>query len=417
MTNSEKPVIIGAGLAGIGLMKRFKNARCYEQKHYPLGHAASFEFDEVHLDQGAHICHSDNEKWLKQLNLEQSNHINASNVQNLDDGKMFGYPVQNNLGQVPKEVRTAAYQEITSQKWSEKNSDDMTYEDWCTQSYGTTLTQKYYDRFTKKYWRSNMSELGIDWLGGRLIPIDIKNVEKGLTGRPRDQSVFKTYYYPQKGGFANLFSKILDKDLIKRVRYNHRVNKINTNKKLIEFDNGAKVHYTSLFSTMPLTEFVAKDSEAPRFIKDCARQLRYTKLFTLGVKYEKLGRTLYPDWFYVYDNDIDISRVFNINSVTASKLEYQYFQCETFRRDDEEHIEDDTLHSMLAGVERIFNEEPVSYKLVRSDYAYIVPTIDTPKLRDTILKYYESVGVLHHGLYGKWRYIWSDAAFMDGRDG
>ena len=407
-------IILGAGLAGLGLIAKLPDAVCYERENQPLGHARSYSFGEIHYDQGAHICHSKNAAWLGKLNIENAKSITNAKVRNFDNGVFFDYPVQNNLKQIEKHLADKAITEIRELSLAAIEKEPSNYLDWCNLSYGLTLTDKYYRRFTKKYWRSEMEDLGTYWMGGRLIPVDLPNIEAGYLGNSADQSVFKSYYYPKGGGFENLFEKLLDGKNTDQIIFCHDVVSVSTNEKIIYFANGLRVKYETLYSTIPLIAFVDSDKDAPQLIKEKRKNLYHTSLFVLVVKYTKGTINDAPDWFYIYDEDIDISRVFNISSVSNYSGPDTYMQCETFRRNDEEYIESDVLAAMLEGASKVFQAQPVEYTFRKIEFAYVVPTRDTPEITKEILDYYRQHNIHFRGLYGKWNYVWSDAAYFDG---
>lgn len=90
-------IVLGAGLSGLGLLNKRKGAYCFEKNLYPFGHAISHKIFDIYFDEGAHICHSKNENWLKKLNLNNCVKHTKANVQNYHNGMWFGYPIQNNL--------------------------------------------------------------------------------------------------------------------------------------------------------------------------------------------------------------------------------------------------------------------------------------------------------------------------------
>lgn len=411
--NIFKEIILGAGLAGLGLKERFPGAVCFEREDKPLGHARSYPFDDIFYDQGAHICHSKNVDWLEKLNIEDAKFIKNATVKNYDNGVFFDYPVQNNLYQIDKNLASKALNEIRQLSVRAGSELPLNYLEWCQKSYGQTLTENYYNRFTRKYWRSDMKELGIYWLGGRLMPVDLRNIEAGYIGKSRDQSVFKSYYYPKKGGFEDLFSKLASKKTVQEINFACEAKEIYSSDRSIKFQNGLCVSYDTLYSTIPLVEFIKRDKDAHPLIKKRAQELLHTSLFLMVAKYKTEDLNDLPDWFYVYDEDIDISRVFNLSTVSDYSGKYTYLQYETFRRSDEDYQKKCVFKNMKEGAKRILSTTPINSTFKKIDYAYVVPTLPTPEIVMELISYYRKRGVHFHGLYGKWNYVWSDSAYYD----
>lgn len=406
-------IVLGAGLSGLGLLHKHKGARCFEKNLYPFGHASSHKIFDEYFDEGAHICHSKNENWLKKLDLKKCVKHTKANVKNYHNGKWFGYPIQNNLYFLSSEVQVKILKEIYNNSIRSKHIELNNYYEWCINTYGITLTKDYYELFTRKYWRSEMSELGVNWLGGRLIPLNFNNVLSGLCNSSYDQSVFKEYYYPKEGGFQDLFKNILSQDISERISYGNSCNEINHVKKILCTKNEV-IPYSKLFNTIPLKKFVNLCRDVPDYVRQASEKLKYNKLFTLAVKFNHIPEEI-PDWFYVYDEDIDISRVFNNTKVSQRRSNYLYLQCETFRRNDEEYDVEKIKCNMIKGIEKIIGYKSIDSELLFSEYSYVVPTLDTANLVKIIKNYFNEYSISHHGLYGNWEYMWSDEAFLNGR--
>ena len=205
--NNVDIIIIGGGLSGIGAYNAVGGQKKFliEKDQELLGHAKSHLFEGQMFDEGAHICHSKNLAWLKLLNLKDVIKRERSIVKNYSKGKWLGYPVQNSLSDLETEDKELAYQQIIERlKQPQQEFED--YGDWCEKTYGSFLTTKYYDVFTKKYWRTKMSDMGTDWLNGRLLPVNREAVESGYDGRFKNQAVFSSFLYPSHGGFSKLFT-------------------------------------------------------------------------------------------------------------------------------------------------------------------------------------------------------------------
>ena len=63
--SARNVIVLGAGLAGLGFARHCPGCRVFEAEAAPGGHARSHEFAGAWFDQGAHICHSQDEAWLE----------------------------------------------------------------------------------------------------------------------------------------------------------------------------------------------------------------------------------------------------------------------------------------------------------------------------------------------------------------
>ena len=92
---------------------------------------------KIFFDQGAHICHSKDEKWRQLIGFENLNEFTSSDVSNLKNGRWIGYPVQNNLKDIDE--RDIAFKEIKDCLQVKPRTDN--YENWCFDVYGKHLTE------------------------------------------------------------------------------------------------------------------------------------------------------------------------------------------------------------------------------------------------------------------------------------
>ena len=97
---------------------------------------------------------------------------------------------------------------------------------------------------------------------------------------------------------------------------------------------------------MPLLPGLIDDF--PSELTEKLNELRHTRLFTLGVEVIGVRVDEIPDWFYVYDEDVDVSRVFNVSRASGS-YDKLILQCETYRRSDEEYVEADIRKKLVDG--------------------------------------------------------------------
>lgn len=415
MKSHVKYLVIGGGLSGIGAAKSFskEDYLIVEKKDSLFGHASSFNFKGYSFDHGAHICHSTNQEWLSKLNLKNIVNHTKSEVLNYDEGNWIGYPVQNNLKDVEKSISTKAYDEILESFNSPANQSN--YYEWAKSVYGLSLTKKYYERFTKKYWRTPMWEMSTDWFNGRIIPINIETVRKGLNGETMSEAVFKSFIYPSKNGFSDLFQ-----DFSKDLNYclNKKVIKIDHTNKKAYFSDKSKISYDFIVNTMPINElFNITEFENAEILK-ISKDLKYLNLILSAVVIQdsKESNRL-PDWFYIYDENIEMSRVKNISKVTKNRSNNLALQFETFRRNDEKYNYEELLKKIEEDCYKILpniNKSNFNFKHVFSEYSYVISCINTERDRLKLISFLKSNDIYSCGIYGTWNYMWSDKSFFSG---
>jgi len=414
-------VILGAGLTGLGAAKHLPGSVVYEARDHLGGHAYSHEQGGIHFDEGAHICHAKDEAWKKEIfaNAGEVIHMTQSQVSNWWHGHWVTYPVQNHLRDLPSEFRIRALTEIVAAQMKAPEAPPANYDVWCRSQYGDFLTDRFYREYTDKYWRTPMSEMDTDWLAGRLLPSQLERIIHGAIA-PMDekQSVFSSFHYPARGGFFAFFEKFY-RDV--EVRKGFRVSGFRFQDKTISFTNGERVRFDRCINTIPLPDLIRAMDEVPDSIRADAQTLRHTQLIGLNVVVNKPALVPYH-WFYVYDPDIEISRVKVLSNIIPESMPSgtTVLQTEIFRRDDETFDVASLCRKALGELGSMLGFDPErdvrSANHIVVSHAYTIPTLGRQVAVDRISSWLESHNIFTAGLYGRWKYIWSDQAYVAGKD-
>jgi protoporphyrinogen oxidase len=413
-------VILGAGLAGLGCALEAPGSRIYEAKPHVGGHAASHDLGGVSFDEGAHICHSKDPEFLELIGRSTVPHVSIapSVVRNSWCGSWVGYPVQNHLHELPIDLRIKALSDLVQAFAAPSADAPANYRQWCLRQYGPTLTHEFYERFTSKYWRVAMEDLATDWLGGRLLPSQLERVIEGAFRAPSDgQAVFTTFRYPQRGGFFGFFA-----DMYRGLplQLNQRAVEIDALGRTITFASGIRKSYEAMASSIPLPELVRITKDIPGRLQELAKGLRHTQLLCVNLL---VNRPQLTDchWFYVYDEAIDASRVSVPSNLSpTSALDgVTALQAEIFRRDDEplevEALTERTVNQLAALLNFDPGRDVMNVAAVPVRYSYVISDHRRASIVQELCEWFEARRIFPMGLYGRWKYIWSDAALLDGR--
>lgn len=419
MTNPV--IILGAGLTGLGAARQLPGSVIYEAKDHPGGHVYSHNQGGIHFDEGAHICHAKDPEWLAALFQNAGNvvRINQSRVSNYWHGRWVTYPVQNHLRDLPADDRIRALNQIVAAQMNAPVDPPPNYDAWCRSQYGDFITEYFYREYTDKYWRTAMTEMDTDWLAGRLLPSQVERIIHGAIA-PMDekQSVFSSFHYPAKGGFFAFFQRFYrDVD----VRTGFRVSCISVREKLIRFANGQSTRFEKVISTIPLNDLVRAMDEVPDSIRSDAETLRHTRLIGVNVVVNKPALVPYH-WFYIYDSDVEVSRVKVLSNIIPDSLPRgaTVLQTEIFRRDDEAFDADQLKVKAVGELGALLDFDPdrdiLALDHMVVSHAYTIPTLGRQAAVDRITDWLESRGISTAGLYGRWKYVWSDQAYAAGKE-
>lgn len=412
-------IVLGAGLAGLGCARDLPGCRVFEAAPHPGGHAYSHHMGGVHFDQGAHISHSKDEEFVR-LTAAAAGEvvtISPSVVKNHSRYGWHGYPVQNHLADLPLADRARALTEIVEAQ-ARSAADPADYREWCLAQYGPYLTETFYDSFTAKYWRVPTAELATDWLGGRLLPSQLPRIVRGAFGLPDEsQAVFAKFRYPARGGFFGFFEPLY-RDL--PVHYRERAVEIDARRKRVAFASGRVEGYETLVSTVPLPKLVGLVKDAPAEVQSAAARLRHTQLLCVNLVVDR-PRVTDCHWFYAYDRDVEFSRVSVPSNLAPGSVPAgrSALQAEVFRRCDEPLDPAPLAERAAAQLGEMLGFGPNEVREaghVLVPHAYVISDRHRAAAVGQLRAWLADRDILTAGLYGRWKYIWSDEAFRQGRE-
>ncbi|MDX2344375.1 MAG: FAD-dependent oxidoreductase [Acidimicrobiia bacterium] len=413
--------VLGAGLAGLGFAIELPGVRIFEAKQHPGGHAYSHQAGGVFFDEGAHISHT-KDSTFRDLIHQTAGAVHtglARSVRNRWHGVWTGYPVQNHLRDLPEEARISALIDLVVAHTDATEVKAPTYRDWCTQQYGDYLTDNFYEEFTTKYWRRATSELATDWLGGRLIPSDLPNIITGaFSDKIANQATFATFHYPKRGGFFGFFEDLYaDLD----IRFGSKVADIDLHRKTLSFESGAEESFERLASSIPLPTLINAIKDVPASVRDAAGQLHHTKMLCVNVIVERTDLIDSP-WCYIYDHDIEPARISFPANLSPGSVPggSSAIQAEIFRDHNEPWGDQDALaEATVQQLGDLLGFDPqrdvTTVHTIDVSHAYVVSDHNRANAVDHVLSWLSDQQVTSMGLYGKWKYLWSDAAFRSGQ--
>lgn len=411
-------IVLGAGPAGLGCARHLAGCRVFEAASHPGGNVYSHEMGGVHFDRGAHISHTRDDEFRELIDAAAGDvvAVSPSVVRNRWHGRWLTYPVQNNLRELPPELRIRALADLV-EAHAAAAGEPADYRAWCLRQYGRTLTESFYDEFTAKYWRVPAEALATDWLGGRLLPSMLNRVVRGaFTAAADDQPVFARFRYPARGGFFGFFAPLyggLD------VRCGQRAVEIDARRKRIRFDSGREEAYEALASSAPLPDLIAMIRDVPPALREQSARLRCTQLLCVNLIVDR-PRLTDCHWFYVYDRDVEAARVSLPGNLAPGSVPEgrTALQAEVFRRDDEPLDPDALVEKTVEDMAALFSFSRWEVRQaghVHVRRAYVISDHARARAVAALLEWLEARDIHSMGLHGRWKYVWSDEAYRQGR--
>ncbi len=422
----DKVVVLGAGMAGYGAAKRFKESgvpfEIFEKNSYYGGHCASFTFDNKWIfDDGPHISFTKHEdvKEIFAENTGNSYYEFEANVDNYWKGKWIKHPAQVNLHGLPPEFNAKMLYEMIELK-NAPHKQVKNYKEWLYASYGKTFSENFPMKYTRKFHTTDAENLSLDWLGPRMYQPDLYQVIYGmLSPSTEDVHYIKGFRYPNKKGFVNFMSGV-EKEA--SVQYNEELVNINLKKKHLRFNSGRELNYKHCFSSMPLNEIISIMEDAPPWIKEEAKKLAWTQcvVVNFGVKRMNISPS---HWRYIYDEDFYSTRLsfpsmFGPSTAPegCSSVQTEIYFSDKYKplnKKAEEFIPIIQDELIQMGILRPHDEILIKNAWI-SPYAQVIYDHERKGAVEKIHNFLLENNIQFGGRYADWAYIWSDESFKRG---
>lgn len=214
-----KVVVIGAGISGLSISRMISDRYDVEilEKNNRCGGLIKCERIEGNLFHlvGGHVFNSRNKvvlDWFwRHFDKENEFLLATRNAKIRMNEQMVGYPIENYLYQLPKNQLTPILNELID-KLSEGNieiSDFTNFKDFLIGNFGEELYKLYFGPYNTKIWNSNLAEVPLDWLDGKLPMPKLKEVLLSNILKDEESTmVHSTFYYPRRDGSQFIVNRL-----------------------------------------------------------------------------------------------------------------------------------------------------------------------------------------------------------------
>jgi protoporphyrinogen oxidase len=415
-----KNVILGSGISGISagyhLKKQGVQSVIFEKDDDWGGLCGNFEVEGFRFDKAIHLSFTEDE-YVKSIFSKSTDYIIHDPLSyNYYKGCWLKHPAQNNLYPLDSSEKIKIIKDFIQNNNKKNNLNN--YEEWLRAQYGDYFSENFPMAYTKKYWGCEAKELSTTWVGKRMYSPDIEEVLKGAF----EPETPNTYYakemrYPQKGGYRSFLNFMADQC---DIRLNKKVIEIDTQNKKVFFEDGKKIAYDNLISSLPLPEMKNLILEMPDRIKTACDRLQYTQisLVNLGFKRKDIPNCL---WFYIYDEDYFSARCNSPSFKSAnnapegcSSFQFEIYHLNTKRMGLSPYsILNNTIDQ---GVKMgLFDYDDIAVKEYQFlPYGNVVFYHGMEEDRNLILDYLTDRKIKCVGRFGCWDYFWSDQSLQSG---
>lgn len=223
--------VIGAGISGLTVANQLHSSHriiVFEKENKPGG---LIRCDRVN---GClfHICggHVFNTKktdvwdWFwKHFSQDDFTKANRNSVVFMDDGTKVPYPIENHMYLFPQSIQIQFIEDLLRLSRQE-NFVASDFESFLRHRFGDTLYQLYFRPYNEKVWRTDLKNIPLSWLEGKLPMPTVKEMLYNNMNHVKEQSfVHSSFWYEKKGG-SQFIADTLAKDI--DIRYDSEIKKI-----------------------------------------------------------------------------------------------------------------------------------------------------------------------------------------------
>ncbi|MGQ0702400.1 MAG: protoporphyrinogen/coproporphyrinogen oxidase [Gemmatimonadales bacterium] len=417
--------VLGSGMAGWGAAYRLNalgvRPVLYDQHSYYGGHTASFCHDGFVFDEGPHISFTKDPRIQEILaaNVDHEYEAIPIHLNNYWRGYWPTHPVQLHLHGLPEDVVVKVIADfVAEQQRGERPIHN--YADWLVASFGRAFAELFPMQYARKYHLTSAENLTTDWLGPRFYRPSLEEMLQGALSPSVPNVHYITHFrYPKQGGFAaylHQFASLAD------LRLNHRLMRLDPRLRELEFENGARVEYDAVVSSIPLPDLISLIVGVPDDVGEAARRLACSTcvLVNLGIDRADLSPA---HMTYFYDEDICFSRLTFPHLLSARNVPEGFgsIQAEVYFSSKyrpltaapdtfiEPVIQDLCRSGLLREEDRV-----VLRKAALIPYANIIFDHERAEALATVHGFLDDVGIRYCGRYGDWGYLWTDESFISG---
>jgi UDP-galactopyranose mutase len=418
--------IVGAGLAGLSAAYHLEAKGCtnlviVEAEDRPGGWAKTDWTGPWGADRAIHVFYfrsPEMHRWVGELlGGRWREHVKRCVIDS--GGIRTPFPYHANLNGRPTEVVIECLRGLweASLARSKPHEPPVTFADWIALSNGPGVAKHFMDPYNTKMWTVPPSEMGWEWMGDFIpAPEPARIIEGALTESDSRMGLNATFHYAPLGA-SELASALAAR--VRPIRYDRRLVEIDARAHVATLDDGTRVRYEALVSTMPLRALAKLLEPLPAAASGAAHRLESIDLVLADVGFVDAEPTD-THWAYLPDSDV---LAYRLHVVHALSLEMMPPGCGLYCLE----ISHSRHRPLPAGVMRaqvvddlvrtrwLRSADQVRfYRERRFPCSYVLPRVGFQHDAAQVRAHAESFGIHSIGRFGHWKYCNQEDALVDG---
>ncbi len=425
--DNKKIVIIGAGLAGLStayfLEQQGLEVSVFEKEPDCGGLCRSIKTNGFTFDFSGHLLHFRNKdifglvKSLLPGNLIK--HKRNAWVQAFN--RLIPSPFQANLFGLPKNIaRDCLTSFIEANTNGKRFSPSSNLADWISENFGQGISRHFMLPYNRKFWQMPLEDLSHEWTKRFVVLPSFKEIVEGSLGRRRRNLGYNSFFwYPEKGGIAELIKSFSSR--LENIHTNQELIEINLNHKTLRFKNRQEEKFDVLIYTIPLPELANIVKGLPKTVLSACKKLNWLSIYNLNFGLE----SKLPDrkhWVYFPQEKISFFRVgfFSNFSYALTPRNQSSLYAEVSYHKNQRLDKGRIASKIKADLKKyglIDSSNSICCQQLNDiNYAYPIYDNNYQLARETILEFLEKNSILTCGRYGSWQYLSMEDVILAGKN-
>ena len=226
-----KIAIIGSGITGLTLasiLQHKYDVTILERKNVAGGLLKCKNINSsIFHTCGGHVYNSKNEivnDWFWSIFNKDEEFIKLNNKSVIHLNNLYvDYPIEKHIWQLDKITQSNFDRDVS---WIISNSKKQAnnFAEFLENKFGKTLYDLYFRPYNEKIWKSNLSDIPLDWLDGKLPTPNINEIIECNKNHESERNfVHSSFYYPKQNGSQFIIDKLLANV---KIRYNYNIQSI-----------------------------------------------------------------------------------------------------------------------------------------------------------------------------------------------
>lgn len=393
-------IILGAGITGLSyaMFKPTNDYLILEKENEIGGYCRTTHRNGFVWDYSGHFFHFQDPhiKDIMMRGLDESDVTNVDKCTHIKYGdRLIDFPFQKNIHQLPQQEFIDCLVDL----FESGGNDYHSFKEMLYAKFGKSIAEKFLIPYNTKLYATDLDALDSNAMG-RFFPYAEKEEIVRNFRRSANTSYNGTFVYPRNGAVVYV-KQILNHIYSDKIKTGCKVESINVESKTVGLDNGEKLQYERLISTMPFVRLL--DLTGVSYDRNL---YGWNQVLVFNLGFDSKGPNTTDHWIYFPGKEYCFYRVGFYDNILGSDRMSLYVEL-GFGKDAEVQSEEwlpKILADLVAAGVVSNTQKLVDYETILMNPAYVhinQASCQDVEKKKTLLAAKDIYSI---GRYGSWTY-------------